>query len=252
MRVDLTDPAALRSLVRGHDAVIDHRVALPATSRAALPWAWKDYVHLRDRATSELVDAMLAEGVGRLVRDLVSLVYADGADAWLDESSPVEAGGPLAANLAAEAHLARLEHGVVLRCGQFYGEHDAMSKETVRLARRGLSMVVGSPVAWHSALHTDDVGPAVVASLAVPGGVYNVADDEPLHRSDLWSLLAQCAGRERLRHPPAWLFATSAAARSQLRSQRVSTEKFRELTGWRPRVGSRLQGWPAVFASQVT
>lgn len=247
VRADLTDPGQLRSLVRGHDTVIDHRVALPTTSRAALPGAWKDYVYLRDQATGELVDAMLDEGVDRLVRDLVSLVYVDGGDAWLNEDSPVDAGGPLAANLAAEAHVARLPNGVVLRCGLFYGGTDAMTVETMRLARRGAALIVGSGPAWHSALHTSDVGPAVVASLAVPGGVFNVVDDEPLRRADLLALLAECAGREALRHPPTWLFAGSAAGKSQVRSQRVTAERFRDLTGWKPTVGSRRTGWPATF-----
>jgi nucleoside-diphosphate-sugar epimerase len=247
VRADLTDPGQLRALVRGHEAVIDHRVALPATSRAALPGAWKDYVYLRDQATGELVDAMLDEGVDRLVRDLVSLIYADGGDAWLNEDSPVDAGGPLAANLAAEAHVARLPDGVVLRCGLFYGGRDAMTEETVRLARRGAALVVGFGDAWHSALHTSDVGPAVVASLAVPGGVYNVVDDDPLRRAHLLALLAECAGREALRRPPRWLLAGSAAGRLQVRSQRVSAERFRDLTGWKPAVPSRRTGWPQAF-----
>lgn len=251
-RFDSTDPAALRTAMRGQQAVVDHRVAIPSTARAALPGAWRTFRRLRDQATGELVDAMLDAGVDRLVRDLVTFVYADGGDGLLEEGSPVSASGAMAANLAAERHVTRITAaggaGLTLRCGLFYGPDDAMSTETVRLSRRGLALIVGPGQAWHSALHTDDIGPAVLAALTAPPGTYNVVDDEPLRRADLISLLAAAAGRQQLRRPPRFTVALGGApARAQARSHRVSAAHFRNVTGWRPGVPTRRMGWPAVF-----
>src|SRR5690606_20986103 len=105
---DATDPARLQRLLAGCDAVIDLRVSIPRASRAALPWTWREYDRLRDRACEQVVDAAMSVGVPRVVRDTATMVYRDGGDAWLDEASPVAATGSLGANLAAERHLARL------------------------------------------------------------------------------------------------------------------------------------------------
>lgn len=101
---DASDPARLTSWMRGCDAVVDLRVSIPPASRAAFAWAWRDYARLRDHACGQVVDAAIAAGVPRVIRDTVTVVYADGGDLWLDETYPVQATGALAANLAAERH----------------------------------------------------------------------------------------------------------------------------------------------------
>lgn len=254
VRVDSDDPAGLDSLVAGSDCVVDLRVSIPPASRAALPGAWREYARLRDQAAGALVDAALRAEVPRVVHDTVTMVYADGGDAILDESSPVDAPGPLASNLACERHLARVTEaggvGVVLRFGQFYGPDDVFSRELVRSARRGWVPVIGRPEAWSSAIHTHDVGHAVVRALSVPPGVYNVVDDEPLRRRELLAVLGDAAGRP-VRGLPQWTAQLGGAAvRALARSQRVTAERFRA-TGWRPTVPSRRQGWPAGFAALV-
>jgi nucleoside-diphosphate-sugar epimerase len=251
VRGDTDDPAALQHLITGADAVIDLRVAIPSSSRAAVPWAWREYTRLRATGAGRLVDAAVAVGVPRLVRDTVTMVYADGADRLLDESSPVMAPGALEANLVAERHLARFTAaggtGVTLRFGGFYGSDDEFSRELIAGARRGRTMIVGAPDAWTSAIHTDDVGSALLAALTAPAGVYNVVDDEPLRRRDLLAVLAAAAGVPGVNPLPTWIVRTAAApVRALTRSQRVTAERFRTL-GWRPTVPSRRQGWPQAF-----
>jgi nucleoside-diphosphate-sugar epimerase len=251
VRADTDDGEALRRLITGADAVIDLRVAIPPASRAALPWAWREYVRLRGTGTGLLVEAALAVGVPRLVHDTVTMVYADGADRELDEDSPVRASGALRANILAEQHLARYTSagraGVALRFGGFYGPSDKFSRELMAAARRGRGMVVGPPDAWTSAVHTDDVGSALLVALTAPAGVYNVVDDEPLRRRDLLAVLAAAAGVPKVRPLPGWAVRAAAApVRALSRSQRVSGARFRQL-GWRPSVVSRREGWRQAF-----
>jgi nucleoside-diphosphate-sugar epimerase len=252
---DPEDDATLLGWLQGKDAVVDLRVKIPSATTAALPWAWREYVHLRDTATGQLVDGALRADVGLVVHDTVTMVYEDGGDEVVDESWPVDAPGVLAANLATERHLERVTaaggRGVILRCGQFYGPDDVVSEETLKGARRGLALVLGPLEAWSSALHTDDIGPAVLAALDVPAGIYNVVDDEPMRRSDLLAVLAGAVGRDSVRHPPAALTAMAAAPiRALTRSQRVTAARFQEASGWRPTVPSRREGWPAAAAAR--
>lgn len=251
---DNTDTARLRDALSGHEAVIDLRVAIPPYNRAAMPGAWREYVRVRDSYVGLLVESMLQAGIPRLVHDTVTFVYQDGGERWLDEASPVSAQGVLTANLACEAHVARITsaggNGVALRFGLFYGPDNVMSRGAVQLARRGFATVIGRPEGWQSAIHTDDIGSAVVAALDLPSGVYNVVDEDPIRRRDLLELLASSAGRRKLRHPPQWLARIGPAPiRTLARSQRVSAARFRELTGWRPTVPSQRVGWPQAFSA---
>jgi len=125
---DADDPATLRRWLDGVDAAVDLRVRIPTPGRAVLPGGWREYVRLRDAAAGRLVGAAIDAGTPRLVHDTVTMVYADGGDSWLDEDARVHAPGFMAANLACEAHLARLGAaggvGVALRFSQFYGPDD--------------------------------------------------------------------------------------------------------------------------------
>lgn len=253
--LDLDEPGALATVLAGVDAVVDVRVAIPPASKAAMPGAWREYVRLRDSARNNLVDAAIDQGVSRIIVDTITAVYEDGGDDWLDEDSPADAPGALAANIATDRHLARFRAhqgvGVNLRFGAFYGAVDVFSAETVAAARRGKALIIGRPEAWTSAVHTDDVGSALEVALEAPDGVYNVVDDEPLRRRELIQLLAAEAGRETLKPFPLWMSkVASAPVRAQARSQRVSNEKFTKV-GWSPTVGSRRTGWPQVFADHV-
>jgi len=250
---DQDDPAQLRRWLDGVDAAIDLRVRIPAPSRAVLPGAWREYIWLRDTAAGRLVDAAIDVGTPRLVHDTVTMVYADGGDAWLDEDAPVSAPMFLAANLACEAHVARLTAaggtGVALRFAQFYGPDDAMSRAVVGAARRGLWLQPARRQAWTSAVHTEDVGAAVALAATtdgLPGDVYNVADDEPLRTADLLTVLGSAAGRTVRTPLPGRLLPAGLS-----RSNRVRSDRFRAATGWRPSVPSRREGWPAVVAAAL-
>lgn len=252
---DATDPARLRRWLAGRDAVIDLRVSIPRASRAALPWTWRAYARLRDRALGQVVDAALSVGVPRVIRDTATMVYRDGADTWLDEAWSVDATGSLGANLAAERHLARLTSaggtGVALRCSGFYGPDDEFSLEMMRAVRAGRALLAGDPEGYSSAVHTRDVGTAILTSLTAPAGIYNVSDDEPLRRSELLRIMASAAGRPSVRAYPAWAARmASAPIRALGRSHRVSSGRLQAL-GWRPGVPSRRTGWPEAFARTI-
>ena len=121
------------------------------------------------------------------------------------------------------------------------------------MARRGLAMILGPRHAYLPQIWVDDAAAAVVAALRdAPAGIYNVVDDEPLTRGDVAGVMALAVGRRRLFVPPI-LVARLITGRHVLpltRSQRVSNRRFKETTGWAPRVPNAREGWGLIAAHQ--
>jgi hypothetical protein len=78
--------------------------------------------------------------------------------------------------------------GISLRMGSFYGP-DPTSWQLLRYARMGIAAFPPG---------------ALVAAMTqpVPSGVYDLVDDEPLTRGEVFAALAQAVGRKHLWQPP--------------------------------------------------
>ena len=251
-QVDLFDPAALATAVAGHDIVVNLATAIPTGGRANDLAAWDENDRIRRRGARNLVDAALEAGAERYVQESITLLYADGGDARLDEAAPVEPTAITACALAAEAEAARFTatdggEAVALRFGYLYGHDSAHTVEAVAAARAGAPVEIGPPAAFRPVVVTDDAAAAVVAALEAPGGLYNVADDRPLRRSEHVDALAHALGDAAVA-PPLHIDLPPEAS-MLVRSQRVTSERFRDATGWRPRYPSAFEGWPAVLAA---
>lgn len=251
--VSLFDRPALSAAVAGHDVVVNLATRIPTGERANDLAAWDENDRIRREGSRNLVDAALDTGAGRYVQESITLLYADGGDAWLDESAPVEPTVITACALAAEAEAARFtaaggDAAVALRFAYLYGHDSAHTVEAVAAARAGAPYEIGPPDAFRPTVTTDDAAAAVVAALDAPGGLYNVADDEPLRRSEHAEVVARALGDGVAPVPPLDVELPPRAAMLG-RSQRVSSERFRRATGWRPRHPSAREGWPAVLAA---
>jgi nucleoside-diphosphate-sugar epimerase len=139
--------------------------------------------------------------------------------------------------------------GIAVRFGVFYGPDSAHTIDTIEAARHGLFSVPGPAGAYWPSVTTDDAASAVVAALGAPSGVYNVADDRPLRRSDHASALAKALGTDPLRLPPD-IADLPQDLSMMLRSQRVTSQLFKTLTGWQPRFPSAWEGWRFVLAER--
>ena len=250
--VSLFDRRALTAAVAGHDVVVNLATAIPTGDLANDLAAWDDNDRIRREGSRNLVDAALEAGAGRYVQESITLLYADGGDAWLDETAPVEPTVITACALAAEAEAARFTaadggESVTLRFAYLYGHDSAHTVDAVAAARAGAPVEIGRPDAFRPVVANDDAAAAVVAALHAPGGLYNIADDRPLRRSEHLEALAGALGDVELA-PPLDIEMPAPAA-MLVRSQRVTSERFREATGWRPRYPSAHEGWLAVLAA---
>jgi UDP-glucose 4-epimerase len=243
VEADVFDEASLRRGFEGADAVINLLTHVPSADRMADPAAWEENDRVRTEASAAIARAAQAARVQRLVQESIAFVYADGGDAWLDEDAPVAGGGVATSALTAERNARELFDGdaVVLRFGQFIGPDSESTVATLEAARGGASLAVGPPGAYRPTLWLDDAAAAIAAALRVPAGTYNVADADPPTNAEIDAALAAAVGVQALR-PRARQDAP------QGRSQRVSTRRLREASGWAPRVRAGTDGWGRIAA----
>ncbi len=252
---DLFDPRSLRRATLGCDVVINLATHMPSTMTQMLRRsAWKENDRIRGVGSANLVDAALAEGVGRFVQESFAPVYPDRGDNWIDELTPLR---PVAYNrtvLDAENAAGRFTRGgrtgVVLRFAGFYGPDSRFLLEAIGQLKHGRAFLPGSPGAYFSSISHDDAAAAAAAALSVPAGVYNVADDEPLTRRDYFDSLAQALGVPAPRPFPVWMKLLLGTLSELLsRSQRISNLKLRSVSAWEPKYRSVREGWPSVVAA---
>jgi len=243
VRADVFDEASLRRAFEGADAVVNLLTHVPSADRMGDPAAWEENDRVRTEASAAIARAAQAAGVPRLVQESIAFVYADGGDEWLDEDAPVAGGGVTTSALTAESNALEVFEGdgVVLRFGLFMGADSGSTLAALEAARGGASVAVGPPGAYRPTLGLDDAAAAVAAALGVPAGTYNVADADPPTNAEIDAALAAAVGVDALR-PLAPQDGPLA------RSQRVSSRRLREASGWAPRMRAGTEGWGRIAA----
>jgi nucleoside-diphosphate-sugar epimerase len=242
----LFDVRALTEVFEGYDAVVNLATHVPVGYAAMRPGAWRANDRIRSEGSKAVAEAAASAGVSTLVQESVSLIYSDGADEWLDETSPVcvtRATEPVAvAETNAQNFANTWRRTAVLRFGNLVGDDDFTRW---RLARTGAGQPIGlgDPEGWAHVLHTDDVGSAVLAALTAKSGVYNVGA-EPVRRGELADVFARAVGRERSGFVPKVVVRLAGERLEPLtRSQRVSSARLAQQTGWKPVHGSFGASW---------
>ena len=243
VEADVFDETSLRRAFDGADTVINLLTHVPSADRMADPAAWAENDRVRTDASAAIARAAQAAGVRRLVQESIAFVYADGGDAWLDEDAPVAGGGVTTTALTAERNARELFGGdsVVLRFGLFMGPDSGSAQAALEAARGGASVAAGLPGAYRPTLWLDDAAAAIAAAVHVPAGTYNVADADPQTNAEIDAALAAVAGVEALRTRPPQ---DSPLARSQ----RVSSRRLREASGWAPRMRAGTEAWARIAA----
>ncbi len=189
---------------------------------------------LRTEASANLAAAVPAGG--RYVGESITFPYADCGDDWIDESVARDTTWATASVEAAEAAATSVDRGVVLRFAMFWAADSAHNDMAVSAAKRGFFALLGPPEAYASWVHIDDAAGAVVAALDAPAGIYNVAEPNPLRRSDHMAAMAKVFGRKRLRPVPNLAVRLGGPpAEALARSQRISSTTLAEATTWEPK-----------------
>jgi nucleoside-diphosphate-sugar epimerase len=243
VEADVFDEVSLRRAFDGADAVVNVLTHVPRADRMADPSAWEENDRVRTEASAAIASAAQAAGVRRLVQESIAFVYADGGDAWLDEDAPVAGGGVTTTALTAERNARELfgGHTVILRFGLFMGPDSGSMRAALDAARGGASSALGPPDAYRPTIWLDDAAAAIAAALRVPAGTYNVTDVEPPTNAEIDAAVAAAVGVQVLR-PRAPQDGPLA------RSQRVSSRRLREASGWAPSMRAGTESWGRIAA----
>jgi nucleoside-diphosphate-sugar epimerase len=237
VEVQLFDVDAVTEAFEGFDAVCNLATHIPVGLSGLRRGAWKVNDRLRTEGSRIVVEAARRACVRRLVQESVSLLYADGGDDVLTEQSPLAVTRAVEPAAVAESNATDFDGAsrtaVILRFGQLVGD-DAMTRWRLAQARSGRAIGIGDPEGWAHVLHPEDAGVAVAAALAAPAGVYNVGA-EPVRRDAMTRVFGEVVGEVDPGFMPK-LMVRLAGERLELlsRSQRVSSDRFHEVTGWKP------------------
>ncbi len=249
--VDLFDAQAVERVIDGHDTIVNLATHMPSSAvRMMFPWSWKENDRIRRDGSKLLVDIALRVGATRFIQESFAPVYPDCGDRWIEETTPLAPASYNRTIVDAERSAERFTSGggtgIVLRFASLYGP-DALTREMIETVRKGWSPLPGSPAAYFPSVAQSDAASAIVGSLGVSAGVYNVVDDEPLSRQDFCDSLASYLGVRPPRFFPTWLTSRMGSTVECLsRSQRVSNRKIRTKTGWKPQYASVRDGLPVV------
>jgi nucleoside-diphosphate-sugar epimerase len=218
---------------------------------------------LRTEGVDNLIAAAKQAGVRRFVtQSFAGLLYAPTGDKVKSEDSPFDSTPPaqLRRSLDALRYLESAvtanfpQDGVVLRYGWFYGpgtsfERNGPMAEAAR--RRMLPIVAGGTGVW-SFIHVDDAAAATIAAIVAPGGVYNIADDEPALVRDWIGLLVKTIGAKPPLEVPAWMarcLIGEHGVRMMRDNRGILNRKARESFDWTLSYPSWRDGFEVEFGS---
>jgi nucleoside-diphosphate-sugar epimerase len=260
---DLFDPSSLTTAMAGADAVLHLATRIPPATKSGKPGAWLENDRIRRDGTRNVVNAALEAGVRTLVYPSFAFVYPNSGDKWIDAASQKPAQPPhpfVESTLDAEGEVGRFTasggRGITLRMGGFYGPKTTHTLEMRAMARRGLSPLPGRKDGFVPTIWVEDAASAVVATLSpeVAPGTYDVVDDEPLRRHEAVDAIALSVGRRGLTSIPTWMLRLVAPASASLFgvSLRISNQRFKQASGWKPSVPNARQGWQTLAAKWAT
>jgi nucleoside-diphosphate-sugar epimerase len=156
----------------------------------------------------------------RFVYTSSTSVYGQDHGAWVTEDDPTEPTSESGRVVLEAEGIARYRGAVVLRLAGLYGAG--------RIIRRA-AILAGEPIAGDprkrvNLVHVEDAASAVVAALdrGRPGRVYNVADDRPADREELYGLSARCLGAPPPKFVPAAAYETD---------RRIANRRMKEELG---------------------
>jgi nucleoside-diphosphate-sugar epimerase len=237
MSANLFDLDSLVRLYDGCEVAINLATHIPVGYSAALPWSWRVNDRLRTEGVRNVVAAANRAGVRRVVQESVSFVYADHGEDWVTEQHPIDitpATEPVAVSESlVQDYATGPRVGVVLRLGTIVGDDDLTGFQ-FKAVSHGHPVGLGRPDAWSHVVHTDDLGPAVLAALHAPSGVYNVGA-EPVRRRDLVAGYAAAAGVAPTGYlGPVLRRLAGRRVEPLARSLRICSEHYSSQTGWAP------------------
>jgi nucleoside-diphosphate-sugar epimerase len=246
LAADVTAPGSLAHLDAGYDWVVN---CVSASGGGVA-----DYRRVYLDGARNLLAWLRPRPPRRFVYTSSTGVYGQVDGSEVDEASPTEPSTDTGAVLVETERVlldAAEREGlpaVVLRVAGIYGPGRGY---WLRQFLAGEARIEGDGSRVLNLVHRDDAAGAIAAALerGRTGGVYNVADDEPVTQLDLFRWLAARLGRPL---PPAVAADRTSARRRGLTNKRVSNRRLRQELAWAPIYPTFREGFAAELANPAT
>lgn len=186
----------------------------------------------------------------RLVYTSSTSVYGQTDGSWVDETSPTNPTTETGAILVAAEQLLRTAplrvHATTLRVAGIYGPGRG---HLFRQFVAGKISPPDAPARWLNMVHRDDVATAIRAALetGTAGGIYNVADNEPVLATDFLNWIAAQLGRDQSRFGTG-SSPTRLGKRAETHKQ-VSNRLIRDELQWSPAFPTFREGYADAIRS---
>lgn len=228
---DILDAEQMLRAIQGCDVVVHVATAIPKPG-PAMDWSKNDLI--RRQGTQRLLGACLKAKVRRYIQQSVSMLYRDGGDAWLDETSDISPGKILESADDMETYVRQSDLSwIILRGGLLYGPSTGRDARWVAQARGGSMRVPADGTDYVSLIHQADLAAAICRACTAPTtGTFNVVDDHPVTWRELFDFIAGRLGVPIPRANGERLFP----------SQRVSNQRARAMLEWAPSHPSYREG----------
>lgn len=256
VRANIFDQGTMVVALEGMDAVLHLATKIPAANAMGKQANWAENDLLRRDATRVLVGAALqTASVQTIVYPGFFTVYKDGKDQWIDASNAdTESSPTIQSSLDAEAAVQdfskRGRRGITLRMGMFYSADSAGIDTFLMYAKKGIAALPGSREQYLPFMWIEDAARAIVAALVedVPAGNYDVVDDTPLTRQQIFDLLAHEVGKKSLFVMPSFLMRLMMGVKygELAKSYRISNQRLKEVSSWRPEAPDLRQSLPNI------
>ncbi len=191
------------------------------------------------RGGAESYRAVYLEGARNLIEVLrpgllvftgSTSVYAQLDGAWVTEESEAAPDRETGRLLLETERLVLEQNGIVARLAGIYGPGRSV---LLRKFFAGEAVIEGDGTRWINQAHRDDIATALLALItSAQSGIFNVADNEPLHQRALYEWLAN-----RFERPIPPSGAIDPNRKRGWTHKRVSNQKLCAL-GWVPRFPS--------------
>jgi nucleoside-diphosphate-sugar epimerase len=176
-------------------------------------------------------------------------VYGDTGGAWVDESAPIGRGRRGRRSTADIAWQSRGRPVHIFRLPGIYGP----GRSALDRIREGRARRIADGDQIFSRIHVDDIVSGVIASMAGPAGIYNLADDRPCPQNAVIEHGCALLGIA----PPPLLTLDEAGLSSTARAfyaenRRIANGKAKRMLGWRPLYPDYRVGLGACAAAELS
>lgn len=191
-------------------------------------------------------------GIKRALYTSSTSVYPQNNGEWVDETADCSA-APATGKILLEAEDCLLQHRAayprfVLRLAGIYGPGRSY---LIRQLTEGDGVIPGSGDYTMNCIHRHDCVSAILALLhfadASAAGIYNAADDQPMHKAEVMGALAELMSLPTPRFEPALQSERLRRRGGRMPDRRISNRKLKQTTGWLPRYPSCLSGYSGLL-----